>query len=63
MTGLAATLALVTALTFGGGLLTFAVAFLALSLLGAYSGANWTLIPVQTDHPFRSKLDTDSGPI
>jgi predicted RNase H-like HicB family nuclease len=28
----------------------------------AYSGANWTLIPAQTDHPFRSKLDTDSGP-
>jgi membrane protein implicated in regulation of membrane protease activity len=36
MTGLAATLALVTALIFGGGLLTFAVAFLALSLLGAW---------------------------
>jgi hypothetical protein len=28
----------------------------------AYFGANWTLIPVQTDHPFRLKLDTDSGP-
>jgi len=27
----------------------------------AYSGPNWTPIPVQTDHPFRLKLDTDSG--
>jgi len=27
----------------------------------AYSGPNWTLIPEQTGHPFRLKLDTDSG--
>jgi hypothetical protein len=29
--------------------------------LDAYSGPNWTLIPVETGHPFRSKLITDSG--
>lgn len=27
----------------------------------AYSGPNWSPIPVQTGHPFRLKLDTDSG--
>lgn len=27
----------------------------------AYSGPNWTPIPEQTGHPFRGKLDSDSG--